>query len=187
MVSRSVLLVATWLFLHTTLALADPGLRIVVWKSKRELLLLKDGEVIRRYPISLGRSPKGPKRSIGDMKTPVGRYFVVEKRSGDETRYHRFLAINYPELADADLALEEGRITADVWADIWLASKRRQKPPHDTPLGAFLGIHGTGAEGRDARLREVIDWTQGCIALTDRNVEELYRIVPVGTPVDIHE
>jgi hypothetical protein len=85
------------------------------------------------------------------------------------------------------VALQQGRISADTWADVWFASKRRVKPPWDTPLGGFVGIHGTGAVGRKARMRLLHDWTEGCIALTDRHIEELYELTPVGTAVDIYE
>ncbi|MGH7818665.1 MAG: L,D-transpeptidase family protein [Candidatus Binatia bacterium] len=164
---------------------ADPPVRIVVWKAQRQIWLMHGDRVVRRYPVSLGRDPVGPKEGFGDMKTPVGTYFIYEKRA--KTKYHRFLAINYPELADAERAFRSGVISATTWADIWYASKRREKPPWDTPLGGFVGIHGTGAAGRRARLRHVLDWTEGCIALSDRHIEELYDLVPVGTTVEIHE
>ncbi|MGH7856927.1 MAG: L,D-transpeptidase family protein [Candidatus Binatia bacterium] len=164
---------------------AEPGLRIVVWKAQRQLWLFRGEQVLRRYPVSLGLSPVGAKEIRGDKKTPVGKYFIHEKRT--KTKYHRFLAINYPELADAERAFQAGRISAATWADVWYASKRRARPPWDTALGGFVGIHGTGGEGRQALLRRVFDWTEGCIALSDRHVEELYDLVPVGTPVEIHE
>ena len=164
---------------------ASPQYEIVVFKSERKLILLRDGRAVRSYPVSLGRAPSGAKEAFGDMRTPVGRYRIHEKRT--KTKYHRFLAISYPELPDAERAFQAGRISADVWADVWYASVRRQKPPWNTPLGGFVGIHGTGAEGRKARMREISDWTEGCVALSDRHVEELYDLVPVDTPVHIFE
>ena len=164
---------------------ADPGYEVLVFKAQRRLVVRHEGHTIRTYPVSLGRSPEGPKEAFGDMKTPVGRYRIYDKRPS--TKFHLFLAINYPELADAERAFQAGRISADVWADIWYASVRRERPPWNTPLGAFVGIHGTGAQGRKARLREVSDWTEGCIALSDRHIEELYALIPVGTPVEIIE
>jgi murein L,D-transpeptidase YafK len=161
------------------------GIRIVVWKAKRELWVLRNEKLFRHYPISLGASPEGYKLVKGDGKTPVGVYWVYEKRS--ETRFHRFLALSYPSPDDAERAFRAGMITADTWADIWVAGKRRQKPPYDTPLGGFVGIHGTGAEGRQARMRQLWDWTEGCIALSDRDVEELYDLTPVGATVEIFE
>ncbi len=183
---RAFLLVTLVLFLLPMVdAHSEPGLRIVVWKSKRQLWLARDEKVIRRYPISLGKEPRGPKEMRGDGRTPVGVYYVYEKR--EKTKYHRFLALNYPAVQDAERALRLGQITADTWADIWIADTRRQKPPWNTPLGGFVGIHGTGGQGRQAQLRRLLDWTEGCIALSDRDVEELYDLTPVGTPVEIEE
>jgi hypothetical protein len=97
------------------------------------------------------------------------------------------LALNYPDSEDADRAFSAGRISADTWADIWLADKQHERPPWNTPLGAFVGIHGTGVNGRAARLREVSDWTDGCVALRDADIDELYAMTPVSTKVDIRE
>ena len=84
-------------------------------------------------------------------------------------------------------ATQAPSISADTWADIWLADKMGQEPPWNTPLGAFVGIHGTGAGGRKAKLRRVSDWTDGCIAVSDRDIDELYEMIPVGTVVEIRE
>jgi murein L,D-transpeptidase YafK len=161
------------------------SVRIVVWKQRRVLEVLNTNRVIRRYAISLGISPVGGKEVRGDGKTPVGRYYVYEKRPSNRFRW--FLALNYPDSEDADRAFEAGRISADTWADIWIADRTGQTPPWDTPLGAFVGIHGTGANGRKAKLRLASDWTDGCIAVSDRDIEDLYALVPVGTAVEIHE
>ncbi len=159
--------------------------RIVVWKQRHLLEVLNAERVIRRYPISLGISPVGRKETRGDGKTPVGQYIVYEKRPSD--RFHWFLALNYPASGDADRAFEAGRISADTWADIWIADRTGQVPPWDTPLGAFVGIHGTGGGGRKARLRLASDWTDGCVAVSDHDIEELYALIPVGTAVEIRE
>jgi murein L,D-transpeptidase YafK len=171
--------------LGVAVARADDGFRIVVWKARRQLWLVRDDIVVRRYPVSLGSSPLGAKEALGDKKTPVGTYYVYEKR--DQTKYHRFLGLSYPSIDDAERAFRAGVIDANTWADIFVAAKLHQKPPWNTPLGGFVGIHGTGADGQRALLRQLYDWTDGCIALSDRDVEELYRVVPVGTPVEIRE
>lgn len=180
-----VILALAVLFVSASEARSDPGLRILVWKSQRQIWVTRGNAVIRRYPVSLGKAPKGAKETRGDGRTPVGVYYVYEKRP--TSKYHRFLALNYPAIQDAERALRAGLITADTWADIWIANTRRQKPPWNTPLGGFVGIHGTGGQGRQAQLRRLLDWTEGCIALSDQDVEELYEITPVGTPVEIYE
>jgi murein L,D-transpeptidase YafK len=164
---------------------ADDGLRLVVWKRRHVLEVHAGEKVIRRYRVSLGLNPTGAKERRGDRKTPVGSYYVYEKRPSERFRW--FLALNYPAIGDADRAFGAGRISADVWADIWIADRFRQRPPWNTPLGAFVGIHGTGAAGNKAKLRQVSDWTDGCVALSDRDIDELYEMTPVGTPVEIRE
>lgn len=165
---------------------ASSSVEVVVWKRRHELWLVRDGKAVRRYPISLGLAGSaGYKELRGDRKTPVGRYYVCEKHPS--TLFRRFLALSYPAVEDAERALHAGLISVDTWADVWLASKLHHKPPWDTPLGGFVGIHGTGADGPQGRLREANDWTDGCIALRDRDVEELYDLVPVGTAVDIRD
>jgi murein L,D-transpeptidase YafK len=165
---------------------AAEELRIVVWKKRHELWVVRGDEIARRYPVSLGVDPEGQKQFRGDGRTPVGSYFVYEKRPSE--RFRRFLAISYPSIDDAERAFAAGQIDADTWADIWIAAKRHEKPPWDTPLGGFLGIHGTGGEGiRQARMRQVTDWTDGCIALSDSDIDDLFRLVPVGTGVEIRD
>jgi murein L,D-transpeptidase YafK len=165
-------------------AAAEP-LRVRVWKARHKLEVLSGDKIVHSYPVSLGVSPIGPKTVRGDGKTPVGVYAVYDKRPSKRFRW--FLALNYPAKEDADRAFAANRISADTWADIWVADKTGQEPPWDTPLGAFVGIHGTGASGRTAKLRLASDWTDGCIALSDRDVDELYEMIPVGTVVEIRE
>ncbi len=166
-------------------AAATEPLRIRVWKARHKLEVLSGAKIVRSYRISLGVSPIGPKTVRGDGKTPVGAYAVYGKRPSKRFRW--FLALNYPAKEDADRAFAANRISADTWADIWVADKTGQEPPWDTPLGAFVGIHGTGAGGRTGKLRLASDWTDGCIALSDRDIDELYEMVPVGTVVEIRE
>jgi murein L,D-transpeptidase YafK len=166
-------------------AAASQPLRIRVWKAQHKLDVLRGSKIVRTYRVSLGASPVGPKMIRGDGKTPVGVYSVYDKRPSDRFRW--FLALNYPAKEDADRAFAADRISADTWADIWLADKMGQEPPWNTPLGAFVGIHGTGAGGRKAKLRRVSDWTDGCIAVSDRDIDELYEMIPVGTVVEIRE
>ncbi len=179
----AVMLVAAGL--AVTRAAASEPLLIRVWKAQHKLDVLSGSKIVRTYHVSLGISPVGPKTVRGDGKTPVGVYSVYDKRPSDRFRW--FLALNYPAKEDADRAFAANRISADTWADIWEADKMGQEPPWDTPLGAFVGIHGTGASGRQAKLRLASDWTDGCIAVSDRAIDELYEMIPVGTVVEIRE
>ena len=167
------------------IAAAEAGLRIVGSKQHHFLKVIRDGKVLRTFHASVGWGEGGTKAAIGDGRTPIGVYHVYEKRPSERFRW--FLALNYPDSEDADRAFTAGRIDADTWANIWLADRQGDPPPYDTPLGAFVGIHGTGAEGQKAKLRQGSDWTDGCIALSDGDIDELYMMTPVGTDVEIRE
>ncbi len=164
---------------------ADAGLRIVVSKQHHVVKVVRDGKVLRTFRASFGWGSGGTKETLGDGRTPVGVYRVWEKRPSERFRW--FIALSYPGVADADRAFEAGRIDADAWADIFIADRRGEAPPRNTPLGWAIGFHGTGAEGRKAKLREISDWTDGCIALSDSDIDELYMMTPVGTEVEIDE
>lgn len=183
---RRLIAAAVWSVLLVTAASASAEtLRLVVWKQRHLMQLMRGDAVVSQYRVSLGYVPFGRKELRGDGRTPVGVYYIYEKRPSDRFRW--FLALNYPDRDDADRAFDAGRISADTWADIWLADKFHLQPPWNTPLGGFVGIHGTGGDPWKSRLRRVSDWTDGCIAVSDNSIDELYSTVPVGTEVEIHE
>jgi murein L,D-transpeptidase YafK len=135
---------------------------IVVNKSKRELLLLRDGKVIRRYAIGLGQSPVGPKEREGDGKTPEGSYVISGRNPA--SAYHLSLRISYPNAADIERA---GAAGVNPGGDIMI---------HGLPNGeATSREHG-----------RMTDWTLGCIAVTNEEIEEIWRVVPDGTPILIN-
>lgn len=160
--------------------LRDQGLSLHVYKHERLMELRDNGQLVRRFEIRLGGDPFRPKRVRGDERTPVGRYYIRAKntRSG----YHRFLGINYPNLADADRGLADGLIGEEEWADIFFANVRGSMPPPDTRLGGRIGIHGYGGRPEIPN-----DWTEGCIAVTDAEIDFLFAQVEVGTPVLIYD
>lgn len=135
--------------------------RLLIDKGARRLVVYTDGRVVKTYRVSLGRVPEGAKEREGDGRTPEGSY-VIDYRKADSA-YHRALHISYPDQDD----------------------RRRARRNGVSPGGAIM-IHGLpnglGWIGRFHRLR---DWTQGCIAVTDEEIEELWRAVPDGTPVEI--
>jgi murein L,D-transpeptidase YafK len=150
-----------------------------IWKGERRMVL-RDGETeLRRFPVVLGRAPRYPKEVRGDLRTPVGRYHISEKHV---SKYHRFLGINYPNVDDAERGYGQGLIDPTQWADIFFANWRGAMPPAHTRLGGKVGIHGFGG-----RPYVPIDWTEGCIAVSNEDIEYIYAVAPVGTPVYIHE
>jgi murein L,D-transpeptidase YafK len=135
--------------------------RIVITKSARQLALLRNGKTIRTYHVRLGSNPNGAKERQGDGKTPEGIY-RIDSRNAD-SKFHRALHVSYPNAAD----------------------EARARRMHVSPGGEIM-IHG--APNRWRWLSFVfphIDWTAGCIAVKDDEIEEIWRLVPNGTAVEI--
>ena len=134
---------------------------VVVFKSKRTLGLYHsvDGTPVlwRKYHVDLGFSPSGDKAQYGDGRTPEGTYFI--DRRNENSSYHLSLGISYPDVKD--------------WAE---AHAKGVNP------GGDIFIHGETANLR-SRFRR--DWTAGCISVTNREIEEIWAMVPLGTPIAI--
>ena len=148
--------------------------RVVVLKTKRILHLFDGGRLIRTYPIDLGTVPDGPKRRKDDRRTPIGSFRVVAKKT--DSRYHRFLGIDYPDTTAVEWGLANGLISIGEARAIRQALESGQCPSWSTALGGGIGIHGHRL-GRD--------WTGGCVALSDQHVEELFSVLRIGDPVEI--
>jgi murein L,D-transpeptidase YafK len=131
--------------------------------------------------IAIGRYGKTYFKKKGDHRTPLGRFTIAWIPA--KSQYHRFLGLNYPDLERADRALVDKEITEAQWQAIRRATQANKRPPQDTPLGGFIGIHGTG-DG-DLKIHGQYNWTSGCIALTNEQIDRLASWVRVGTPVEI--
>jgi tetratricopeptide (TPR) repeat protein len=139
----------------------DSADRILIEKKERRLMLISKGEVIKTYKIALGGDPIGPKEREGDSKTPEGTY-VIDSRNKD-SHYHRSLHISYPNERD----------------------KKRARELGVSPGGSIM-IHGIKKGFSwvgDAHTE--VDWTKGCIAVTDEEIEEIDKVTPNGTIVEI--
>ena len=139
----------------------EPADRILIEKKERRLTLLSKGEVLKTYKIALGGNPNGPKERQGDNKTPEGTY-IIDSRNKD-SQYHLALHISYPNEKDKKRARELG---VSPGGDIMI---------HGIKNG-YSGIGSSHAE---------VDWTKGCIAVTDQEIEEIDRLAPAGTIVEI--
>ncbi len=159
---------------------ASDGYVIEVRKSARQMWLKNGKDVLRQFNIVLGPAPTGGKLLRGDGRTPVGRYYISGKKPNSQ--FHRFLAISYPSIQDAERALDQKIISEPEWTDIFFANLQEVTPPQNTLMGGWVGIHGYG--GREEL---PVDWTAGCIAVTNRDIDYLYDIVPLGTPVEISD
>jgi murein L,D-transpeptidase YafK len=157
--------------------------RIEVWKHERILrAYCRSGGVVA-MEIALGRNPEYRKLAVDDQRTPEGSYRVSEPPRASE-RFHLFIPLDYPARADAERALAEGRISLLDLARIDGAHDRGLPPPADTPLGGDIGLHGEGERWQG--VSGVLDWTFGCVAVTDREIEFLAERVEPGVPVLIH-
>lgn len=134
---------------------------VVVLKSKRELHVFAKGKRLKVYHVALGTHPVGHKQYEGDGKTPEGLYTINDRNPNSD--YHKNLGISYPNAADRDSALAKGL-----------------SPGGDVKIHGLR--NGFGAIGNMHRTR---DWTAGCIAVTDEEIDELYRAVKIGSPIRI--
>jgi murein L,D-transpeptidase YafK len=134
--------------------------RILVEKSARRLTLMRNGNALKTYRIALGRAPIGAKEYEGDQRTPEGIYSIDFHKPDSD--YHLALHVSYPEQRDIDRAGAQG-----------------------LSAGSDIMIHGLpNGRGWIGRFHRRSDWTAGCVALTDFEIEEIYRAVPDGTPVE---
>ena len=146
----------------STVASAEPKVdHVVLVKTKHKLLLLSGGRVVKSYRVALGRGGLGPKRRQGDGRTPEGLYRIDYRNPA--SKFHLALHISYPQSSDKQRAQRLG-----------------VRP------GGDIMIHGLPREfswvGDKHRLS---DWTEGCIAVTDSEIEEIWKSVPDGTPVEV--
>ncbi len=157
-----------------------PELSLRVWKQRHEMWLQEGDQVLRKFQVALGRDLNAGKLFRGDGRTPEGTYYICQKRP--QSRFRRFLGISYPNVDDAERAFAQRLISADEWASIFFANLDRTTPPWSTLMGGRVGIHGYGG-----RPYTPADWTLGCIAVSDADIDYLYDRVPLGTPVVISE
>lgn len=148
--------------------------RLVVLKSKRLLHLFDSHQLVRTYKIDLGVSPAGQKHHQGDGRTPEGLFHIVT--INPDSPYKRFLGINYPNQQGTQDALKRGLISAGEAATIVSALQDGRCPNWATVLGGGIGLHG-GGKGED--------WTGGCIAITNKEIDELFSVLRIGDSIEI--
>ena len=155
---------------------------LLVDTVNNRLMVMKGSEVVSTYEgISIGRYGAANDRMQGGRRTPVGHFRVAW--ISDDSRFHRFLGLDYPDLVTARRAYAEKRITEADWQAIRRAHQNGDIPPQNTPLGGQIGLHGIGAGSAEIHGR--YNWTDGCVAVTNDEIDELLQWVRVGTRVDI--
>lgn len=135
---------------------------IIIDKFARKCMVYFSGSLNHEYDIELGKNWAGHKKINGDSATPEGPYRITKKIGPGRTKYYKALLIDYPNAADREefnKRLASGEL------------------PHKSKIGGLIEIHGDGGKG--------IDWTEGCVALSNHDMDAVYRIAGVGTPVTI--
>jgi murein L,D-transpeptidase YafK len=186
-VSRFILVfLIVWLLQLYPASAYSKDYELIIYKNKQELIVKAGNQIIKTFHIATGKGGNGTKRQLGDKKTPLGVYKVVNFRS--DSKFHFFMQLDYPNLIDAWYGYKNEVITAGEFKKIASAYKNKQMPPQDTALGGYIGIHGLGkiTEQR-LSIHQSYDWTEGCIAVTNDQINELRQYVKIGTPVMIHE
>lgn len=154
--------IAVWMTvpcsLATEMTTAD---KVIIEKKVRKLTLYSKGQPIKSYKVALGRNPEGAKEKEGDNKTPEGTYTIDTRNT--KSSYHLALHVSYPNAQDIQRAKQKGV----------------------SPGGSIM-IHGIrNGLGWIGKFHSKIDWTKGCIAVTNDEIDEIGRLVANGTPVEI--
>jgi murein L,D-transpeptidase YafK len=140
---------------------ADTADSVIVIKSKSTLYLTKNGKILKEYPVVFGANPKGHKQQIGDKRTPEGKYILDYKK--EDSSFYKSIHISYPNELDKKRAQELG-----------------------VHPGGQIMIHGQ-KNGYDwlSQFTQRFDWTDGCIAVSNRAMDEIWEAVNAGTPIEI--
>ncbi|TFH88141.1 L,D-transpeptidase [Billgrantia azerbaijanica] len=151
----------------------DREAALTVYRGQREIEYF--------FPISLGRGGAKAARQSGDNATPLGEFRV--NRFNRESQFHIFIGLDYPTPAHARMALESGLYSDQDYDDYFAYYRRYGHPPQETVLGGYIGIHGLGKADPD--IHASYHWTQGCVAVTNAQIERLDALIDIGTRVVI--
>lgn len=147
-----------------------------------KLMVMQGTMQVHRYDgIAIGRDGVARNKILGDQRTPIGSFRVAW--ISEDSRFHRFLGLNYPDRKRAWRAWENMKLEEGDWLAINSAHKNGKIPPQNTPLGGQIGIHGIGKG--DPGIHEMYNWTNGCVALTNEQLDELMQWVHIGTRIEI--
>jgi hypothetical protein len=147
---------------------------VVVDKSARNLALCKKGSAVANFHVGLGFAPIGQKQLEGDGKTPEGTFYVASLVPGSS--FYKAFLVSYPGSAAATWGLLQGLITPAEKDSIDAAQKNCKVPPQDTALGSYIEIHGNGGS---------VDWTVGCVAVEDFEIDQLWAVLGQGDTIVI--
>lgn len=155
----------------------------VLIDDKEATLSVYRGNVLLEHymPVSLGRSGAKTQRIRGSNVTPKGEFRI--NRFNYESKWNIFVGLDYPTPAHAKMALDTGVYTQQDYDDYFDYYHRHGRPPQDTVLGGAIGVHGLGSADPD--IHQQFHWTEGCVALTNAQIERFSQLIGIGTRVVI--
>lgn len=157
--------------------------KIIIIKSKYKLALYSDSTLIKNYKIVLG---KVADNNLDIKTTPAGKYKICDKISN--YKYHKLLKLNFPNSSNAGLLLMENKISKSIYKKIIQAENQKICPPNDIEFIKNFGIQGIGKYNLVFKnLPFVFNWTNGSIAVSNEDIDELYSVCSIGTEVIIRE
>jgi murein L,D-transpeptidase YafK len=163
---------------------ASDNIELLISRSTHTLTVIKGPVTLNTFKVAFGSGGKKAKLKEGDHSTPKGTYVI--NRISDSENFHLFMQLNYPNIADAKRALKHELINRKQYRAILLAQIEGRMPPQNTPLGGAIGIHGIGVETKyKIEIHQFVDWTKGCIAMRNNEVDTLRRYITQGTKVVI--
>lgn len=150
--------------------------------AKREMRVMRGDKVLAVFDhVSVGRWGVSQEKRRGDGKTPLGEYRIAWQKA--EGLFGPFMGLDYPSLARAEKGLNAGEITKAEFDAIKTAHAEGRIPPQNTKLGGQIGIHGLG--NADPGIHRDLNWTKGCLALTNAQMREFLRLAGKGARVRI--
>ena len=168
--------------LTPAISLADPDVWLLVNTQTLNMEVKKgDKTVAVMKNIAIGRNGAGEKTQRGDDITPLGNYRIGW--INEKSTFRKFFGLTYPSIEDADSALKQGKIDTDTYDAIAKAHLSGEVPPQNTDLGGQIGIHGLG--GASLSFHKSMNWTRGCIALTNDQIDQLSQWIEKGTLVTV--
>jgi murein L,D-transpeptidase YafK len=173
-------LLAAPLFIATRDAAAASDIWLSIDTERLYLAVMRGDTELQVFDnIAIGSNGAARSRVRGDETTPLGEFTITDIRPSK--RFELFMEINYPNREHTERAFLEERISAEEYNTLLVDLDQGNPPPQDTSLGGFLGIHGLGWSSPE--IHKAVNWTDGCIALTNEQLDELADWVSVGTRV----
>ncbi|GAW86021.1 conserved hypothetical protein [Bathymodiolus platifrons methanotrophic gill symbiont] len=170
------------LIFFASLAMGQDPIWLLVDTQKKLIQVKQGSQTLANFEnISIGRQGAGHKEKSGDDITPLEDYNITY--TNVNSHFRTFYGLNYPSLSDAGLALSDERISYSEYEQIIQAHSDNTLPPQDTGLGGQIGIHGVG--NGDKKIQGVFDWTHGCVALSNQQIDKLAQWVYKGMQVQI--